>query len=549
VQPVFQNSSGSSTLYSPDVVAGDIISLQLGPIDAEPTAGTFNIGVLAGTILSVATSGAYPIQTEAVNLLATSNLVYISGSLTTPSIDGYYVITRIDSTHFDCAGIPAVSASAAGGNIYLVNGTSASLQGLVYNASATAVQAVINPVLTQLGFETATVSQPGNNIGVYQFTGTSNGMIPTGCFWADITNLYPSSQWAVFYNSLGSSIAPYVATLLLEQAPFCYAQFTTALPSTGVTFATAQIGSGTADQIQTATFNQPNTYGGTYTISLSAPVVAGIASVVAGSGVAVVTTVEAHHLTTGDSINIIGTASSPSIDGYAQTVTVTGPTTFTVSVSIITPAGTAGYLWAVSRTYTATCGQASPGMSIGQLATVLSNHPSVNYNSPYGYPNNIILTLNGNQSWQAEFTGTLGNSSLPVLSSPSNSLIGPEGFSGVLNYNTTNLFTYSLTQSGNSFDVPFTISRTRTSGEQRTLLYLDTYTIWKDNLNYLTASPVGLPGFVQVNTSTYGLIFPTAAQFFGAANGNVSEWMQGLPTSLPVTPNTPWLNGRMLALS
>jgi hypothetical protein len=607
IQPVLLNGS---PIYLPDYQNGDQLFAQLGPIDSPATAGTFTYGVNAATIASVSTSGPYTITTAGAHLIAATNTVRIIGSATTPSIDGTYVVASIGTDALTLSGIPAVTGSGAGGYIFLETTTTQSLIGLAYNVAPATFQTALNSVLIQLDLPDATVSQPTGGVGVYELIGATNGALPTTPFCIDATDLFPFSQGFFSAESLGSSSSPFVGLLVLEQAPFCYSQFTTPLPGNilsitgvsianpavvttstphgytsgqtafisgtttsasingpqvvtvtgantfsvpanvtgvtsgtgvvalaGVTSTVTQAGGVGTNQVITNAFTVPNTYSGGYVAGLTLPAPVTITGISIAAA-AVVTTSGNHLLTTGQTIVISGSNSTPVIDG-SRVVTVLSPTTYSVPVTT-SGSGTAG-----TFTLAATCGTISAQMTVGQIGSVLANHPYVNYGNGVSTPN-IILTAPNNQIFTCQFTGNLGASAVPVFTLSSIALIAPQGLGGTLNYNTTSLYAYAYSQSGVSFPVPFSFSLIRLSGEKRTIWGPNPYTIFKDNLNYLTMVPVSLPGAMIVNSTTFALITPTAIQFF---NANFVTWFNSLPTSLPGSPGLPWNNGQSLSVS
>lgn len=137
---------------------------------------------------------------------------------------------------------------------------------------------------------------------------------------------------------------------------------------------------------------------------------------------------------------------------------------------------------------TATCGTVTPGMSQDALGAVLAQHEKINYNDPDGEPNNIAPSVLGYGEYNVEFIGTLKNSAANLLILSNQSVIGPRGKTGSINYNTVGLLLYSYTQTQNPFKVKRQIQRTKASGEVRTI-YIDDVSIDKSILNPATAVP------------------------------------------------------------
>lgn len=148
---------------------------------------------------------------------------------------------------------------------------------------------------------------------------------------------------------------------------------------------------------------------------------------------------------------------------------------------------------ATANAITASCGTATPLMTARQLGLILAQHPQINYQTTNAEDNIAVTALPG-QLWNVEFIGTLADDDANELTVMNNDLVGPKGLSGEINYNTKSLYTYSLTQSTNPFPLTRSITRTRASGEYRTL-YQGAVNIYKDMLDPSTAIPTPLPSY------------------------------------------------------
>lgn len=171
--------------------------------------------------------------------------------------------------------------------------------------------------------------------------------------------------------------------------------------------------------------------------------------------------------------------------------------------NILFPPGTFGgsiTLAAVADGVTATCGTMTPFMTVAQLGAVLATHESIHYNDLDGTPNNVAIRIVAPLSYNVEFIDDLANSNDPALSIANQAMLGPVGKTGTIDYNTYNLWLYSLTQTGDKFNLTRQIKRTRASGEQRTL-YSQTVTIYKSMINGSTAVPTPLPSFYTTTES------------------------------------------------
>ncbi len=413
-----------------------------------------------------------------------------------------------------------------------VNVTTTNLLTLAYNISAAALQTPLSAAFVAEGHSACTVTLLAT--GVYRVLATSNGAVSTGILVGDPTNLNPPSSVFINEDSLGSASAPYDFLIVLRQAPMCYATATTNLPATGVSVATTQAGDSTHNQIQTISFTVTPTFEGTFSVSL----VAGYQVPITGNTVAnptVVTTGEAHGFISGQTISIpVNNGSSPTIAG-SRVVTVIDSTSFSIPVNVTT-AGTTG---SCELDVTASCGVAWPTMSADEFALVLANHSAVRFNSTTGNPNNIVVTKSG-QNFQVQFTGTLGNSATPTLTCTNIDLIGAEGASGTLNLNTLGLYEYSLTQSAETFTLLLSITRTRASGEVRTILGPTEISISKDLIDLSTMVPTPLPSYyTAAYIDAHFAAFAGTNAFTGA---NTFTTSGGVPFTVDGTGNATFSN-------
>lgn len=148
---------------------------------------------------------------------------------------------------------------------------------------------------------------------------------------------------------------------------------------------------------------------------------------------------------------------------------------------------------ATANSVTTTCGTITPLMTASQIGVVLANHPEINYLEADGTENNIAVTQ-VETGWNVEFINDLGDDDSNELTSPNSNVIGPQGKSGQIAYNTFNLWLYSLTQAGDSFQLTRQIQRTRVSGEVKTI-YSAPVTIKKSMINAATTVPTPLPSY------------------------------------------------------
>jgi hypothetical protein len=157
---------------------------------------------------------------------------------------------------------------------------------------------------------------------------------------------------------------------------------------------------------------------------------------------------------------------------------------------------------ATANSVTQTCGTGTPLMTATEFGQMLATHPEIKFAEQDGSADNIAVTVVG-QSWVVEFIGTLANDDtnlLTVMNNPDGPLLGPKGCTGTINYNTIPLYIYSLAQQGPTFDLTRSITRTRASGERRTL-YSGPVTIYKDLIDAQTALPPDLPSYYTTTQS------------------------------------------------
>jgi hypothetical protein len=362
--------------------------------------------------------------------------------------------------------------------------------GLAYNISATALATALNVGFTAAGFPTCVATLLST--GIYELQGTTNGAITDGALTLDVTKLFPACDYQVVYENLGGVSSKYELLVVIRQSPMVYSHPTTLLPATGVSVSTVQAGTSTADQIKSVDFAVTPTYGGTFSVGATIPDWGNTKTIdamtVANPTIAHTTT--AHGYSTGDSIYVTGSNSTPNVDGVSI-VTVTDSTHFSIPVNV-TIAGTAG---TSTKMVSGQCGIAKPTFSADEFAFMLTNHPLLFYRNTTS-SDTISVKKNG-QSFLVSFIGVLGRSALPTLAATNIDLIGATGVSGVINYNTISLFKYSLTQA-EEFSLPLTIQRRRADGEVRTVFGPVPTSIYKDNLDPMTLSPVTIPTFLDM---------------------------------------------------
>ncbi len=415
-------------------------------------------------------------------------------------------------------------------------GSTTGLTTLAYNIAAATLQTPLSAAFVAAGKPACTVALVAT--GVYSITGNTNGAIATGFLVGDGDLLLPDGTAIVVEDDLGSVSTVYKLLLIVRASPFCYAEPATALPAAGVTLTTTASGSSTSNKIQKISFDAPDTYSGTYKITASC----GAKQAITGISIANPThvTVPNHGFPNSASIVIAGSNSTPSIDG-TSTITVLDADTFTVAFNV-TGAGTQG---TAQYTQDTTCGVApvqSPAtaqrLSANELALILAGHPQIFYNDPNGEPNNIVVTQNG-QDYFVEFTTTLGDDTAPALTLTNIDLVAPRGVSGTITLNTIALYEYSLTQTGETFDLLISVRITTALGEIKTVFGPTTITIYKNLFDTGAMVPAPLPTYYTaaqadarfvalqgVNTITPTTQFDVPVTIKGAAAqvGDLQDW-------------------------
>ncbi len=146
-----------------------------------------------------------------------------------------------------------------------------------------------------------------------------------------------------------------------------------------------------AAQIALLTANILSVYN--YDFNVTLPSIA-VSSISVGSPTTV-TTSTAHGLTTGDSIVITGSNSTPSING-TYTVTVTGANTFTIPVAV-TIAGTTGSITS-TNIIIATTGVGITQSPVEQIQNIAIGNPTVITSAKHGLTTGESITISGSNS-------------------------------------------------------------------------------------------------------------------------------------------------------
>lgn len=298
-------------------------------------------------------------------------------------------LADFDPTDTFQVGIGIPDQIPTGGTFKLtVAGSTTNLTALAFDISAASLQTPFNVAMNAhvAPYPQATVTLVSS--GVYRVVATTNGAIPTGTVVSDPTNLIPTCDVLINEVSLGSASTPYRLLIVVRQAPVAYAEPSTLLPSTGVTVTSEQTLSNAHNQIYRITFDNVDPVSGSFLVNGSAnglDKTCGAAawdmsttdfqtllenhakfygnSKVTKAGSAflveftnqlgplqideitlanptIVETVNTHNYSSGQSVEISGSNSTPTIDG-TRVVTVIDENHFSIPVNVTTAGTTA----------------------------------------------------------------------------------------------------------------------------------------------------------------------------------------------------------------
>lgn len=255
-RPVVPNGLG---LWQDDWLDTDTFQVTVGDLDAQPTSGTFPIGVFAGTITANSIAASTEITTASPHLMVTGDYALIFGSNSTPNIDGLYQITKTGASTFT---IPVtVTVAGTAGSVYDATG----LNALAWNVAADTFQTALNTILTKHSLSNVAVNLL--SAGQFNLVGTTNGAIPS--LYSPIANsLVPQSSVAVTIVADGSASTAAQQIVELYQSPVAYSTPSTPLPVAALAVTTTQAGDSTHNKIFAITLTA-GTYGGTMSISVT----------------------------------------------------------------------------------------------------------------------------------------------------------------------------------------------------------------------------------------------------------------------------------------
>lgn len=403
-----------------------------------------------------------------------------------------------------------------------IGGSTTNLTALAYNISAASLQTPMNVAMVAAGYAAGTVTDLGS--GVYRYVGNSNGAVTTLAIVPDSTNLVPTCDVIINEVTLGSATAPYRYLIVVRQAPVALSLPTTLLAGTTVSVAVTQALSATADAVNTVSFTI-DPVGGNFLVSASALGLSTVCGLAGGTlSAAEFQTVLENHPRLSGNVTVSKSGSSFIVDFNAAC----GPKTITGSTvanpTVITTGIAHGYTSGMTVTHAST--NSTPNTDGARVVTVLST-------TTYSVPVNVTV---------AGTTGTSRDSTAPLLSVTNIDLLAPQGLSGVLNLNTENLYEYSLTQTGETFDMFFSIVRTRASGEVRTIYGPAAITLSKDIVDPSTLVPVaGASYFTSTQSLNY---FLNSGDALG-----ITSLTSGTSTDLSSLVATDAMRGRTVAVN
>lgn len=501
IRPVIASATDERP-WDDDFTSGDTFTLAVGLPDEEPTAGTWSLGIqraATSTITVISAASPTQITTSAAHGLTTGDLVVLTGTNSTPSLDGYVFPVTVNAANtFLIQAEVTIAGSAGTVTSYSASGMTA----LAFDISAANLQTALSAVSVALGYPALTVEKPSE--GDYVVTWNAVSAVPP--MVGSGGSLLPASQVLVNQIQEGAATTVALQIVQLRQLNVALANPATTTTAAGVTRTYTQTGSAVQNSIVKIAFDAPGTYGGLYSITLTA------AGVTAACGTAgpLMTTQElglvlANHpsinfqtagvddniIVTTDGVNFfvqfVGTLSGPNSARTINDATVANPTVLTFSANhdfqngdSITITNSTGITPSLNGTHTFTRTGATTGtipvnvtVSSGESATAYSNN------------NNTLTVANVD-------------------------LLAPLGVTGDIDFNTVNLFRAFANTDSESLTMTMSVKRTRTSGESRTILLTDVE-LFRSIINNDSISPNVLPIFATRDQVILG--YKTADQF------------------------------------
>ena len=313
--------------------------------------GTNSISAANPTIItSAASSGGSTVNHN----IETGDRVFISGSNSTPSIDGIHSITKVSANTFSIP-VNVTNAGTLGGiTTYTVPPSSRVLYWVrCYIASGTPTNAAMLRDVKTAPVGIFKYFPRGKEPWVYNANTTVQGTTATRdiqyCYRYD-TSASAGSKFTDYSQEISSTTSgtslgvvsntlanPTVITT--DGASLTISSNTVAAPTVITT--SAAHGMATDDLVVITNSNSTPSINGTYEVTVTGTTTFTIPVKVTSAGSAgTVVPIILHGLTTGHKVVITGSNSTPSING-THTVTVLSTTTFSIAVNVTT-AGTAG---------------------------------------------------------------------------------------------------------------------------------------------------------------------------------------------------------------
>lgn len=423
---------------------------------------------------------------------------------------------------------------ATGGTFKLTfGGGTTGLTLLAYNISAANLQTPLSALSVALSWGTLTVTNPVS--GVYVVTwSTANLVVPV--IEADPANLLPNCEVIVSVIKAGNETVTTHAqqVISIRQQNVAYVEATTPLSVADLTAGPVQAGGPAQNSIYQITFDQAGTYGGLYSITVTA---AGITAAVGQIGPLAtaqqIGLLLANHpninfQTPGEDDNVIVTLDGPSpliefvddLSGPNSTRFVTGATV--ANPTHLTFSAAHKFQTGDSVTFTNSTG-ITPSINGSRAVTVIS-------------PTEVTIAVNVTVSSSPSATAYDGNNN--TLSVTNVSLLAPTGVTGVLNLNTYNMAAAFWATTDPTITFKISIERERASGEIKTI-WLTDCVVNRDIIDVTSLVPVTFPTFpttaVVVNynggitdltglsaISTVGLTVPYALYYLDSTYGGTT---------------------------
>lgn len=385
---------------------------------------------------------------------------------------------------------------ASGGTFKLtIDGINTGLTVLPYNVSAALLQTPLSAASVAGGHSALTVTNPST--GVYDVRATANGVLPA--IVADPELLLPNCDIIVSVLAAGTISTKGHQIITIRQQNVAVAQPSTALPAAGVTRTYDQVGDATSNTIVRISFDAPNTYGGLYSINLTA----GGYTAACGQAGPLYTIEELGAVLRNHPAIFYGSSG-----GEANNIAITkdGPDFLIEFIGTLAATFTWRNIWEITsvddpaEVTTGNAANTAPGdnnFQTGQTVRIAdSTGHTPDANGDYIITRTNATTFTIPQVFSGGSSPDDGHVFLPVFLTVANvSLLAPLGVTGYVDLNTYNMAAAFWQTSEPTITFQLSVQRTRASGEVRTSL-LTTCTIHRNIIDTTSLVPVNFPDIV-----------------------------------------------------